>query len=81
MRDFNFYFFWIILAVYILAMFVLIPVNWIFGLIFLVVFIIQTVLSLINYFNSIWWPYHKVIDTDCIDIERVNIPSSIEGKT
>jgi len=81
MNDFKFYFFWVNLLVSIIASIILFPINWIFGLIFLITFVVQSIFAVLTYFDSIWWPYHKVIDTDCVDIEKVEIPSSTEGKS
>ncbi|MHA1293936.1 MAG: alpha/beta hydrolase family protein [Promethearchaeota archaeon] len=81
MHEFRFYFFWVILIVNILAtIFLFLYVHWIFGIIFLSILIIHSIDSLIIYFNSIWWPYHKWIDTSIVDIEKVEIPSSTEGQ-
>ncbi len=81
MKDVRIFFFFMVLVVNLIVMILLFPINWIFSLIFLIVFIIQSGLNIITYFDSIWWPYHKVIDSDCVDIQRIDIPSSTEGKT
>jgi len=55
-------------------------VNWIFGLIFLGILIIHSVDTIIVYCDSIWWPYHRWIDKNIVDIEEVKIPSSTAGQ-
>jgi dipeptidyl aminopeptidase/acylaminoacyl peptidase len=80
MNDYRIYFFLIVLVVNLIAVFILFPINWIFGFIFLIIYLVQSTIVVIIYLDSIWWPYYKWIDTDCIDIEEVKIPSSSEGQ-
>ncbi len=80
MKDFRFYFFFVELVVFTLAVILLFPIQWIFALIFLAVFLITAVSNVLLYFHYIWFPYHKWIDTSVVDIENVEIPSALDGK-
>ncbi len=81
MLEFRFYFFFIALTINILATILLFSLNIIFAIIFLVILIIQSFIVVLTYVDSILWPYHKMIDTSCIELERVKILASEHGKS
>ena len=73
------YFFFIIWVANIIAAILLFPVNWIFALVFLALFIIHSIVVIKTFMNSNLWHYRDWIDTTNVDIEKVEIPSSQDG--
>jgi len=69
----------VIFWIHLIATTILFSVNWYFGLIFLIALIVLSISDIILYLNYLWWPYHKFIDTSIVDIEKVEIPSTLEG--
>lgn len=69
-----------ILTVSIYANYLLFLINFIFGFLFLAVLIINTLSLLIIYSKYLCWPYHKWISTSLVNIQKVEIPSKIQGK-
>ena len=64
----------------IIAAALLISFNWIFGLIFLIIFAVNSVSSIMLYLKFLFWPYQDMVDTSLVDIEEVEVPSSTKGE-
>ncbi|MHA1438417.1 MAG: alpha/beta hydrolase family protein [Promethearchaeota archaeon] len=80
MKDYRLYLFpisWIFFAI---VAFYLFLYHWIISLIFTVILIVNIKATIKTYFHFLWWQYETWIDTSVVDIQKVKVPSTIEGK-
>jgi dipeptidyl aminopeptidase/acylaminoacyl peptidase len=80
MRDFRPYSFLLVTFVFITAAFLLRGVNWIFSLVFLICFVFTAIMAIQLYVYFLFWPYPSWIDTTQVTIQKVEVPSKIEGQ-
>jgi len=80
MKDFRFYSFFIILVVFSIATPIVASFNLIFGLIFLICFMLTAFITVQLYVNFLFWPFPSWIDLSQVSIREVKIPSKLEGQ-
>jgi hypothetical protein len=80
MVEYRIILFPIFAAISIIAAALLIALNWIFGLAFLVLFVANSISSILVYLKFLFWPYKDMVDTSLVDIKEVEVPSSTEGE-
>ena len=85
MKIYRFNIIWLIAIFYLVIgidLGLLIPglYGLILGIVFLAIAILHTGATLYYYFNYLWWPYHNWIDTDVVNIEKIEIPSTLPGE-
>ncbi|MHA1274998.1 MAG: alpha/beta hydrolase family protein [Promethearchaeota archaeon] len=80
MKDIRIYLFFIFVAIDVYAIIVLYQIAWILALIVLGILIYNSIDKLILYMRYLWWPYHRWISRNVVGIEKVEIPSALEGE-
>ncbi|TFF95023.1 MAG: alpha/beta fold hydrolase [Promethearchaeota archaeon] len=80
MKDFRFYLFPVLLIINIIAFMIIYPIQMVFSFIFLGVFVYMTIDWVYLFLSYTWWPYHKWISSNVVNIEEVEISSAIEGE-
>lgn len=80
MLDYRFYFYPISWIFFLVVGFYILNLNLIFGLIYFAFLIVSIKAGLNSYLKFLWWPYEKWIDTSVVNMERVKVPTTLEGK-
>ncbi|MHA1149947.1 MAG: alpha/beta hydrolase family protein [Promethearchaeota archaeon] len=80
MKDFREYLFPILLLVLLYAVFLIFPINFIFGWILLAAVLYLGIDVVFLYLNYIWWPYQNWISLNTVDIEDIEIETAKAGE-
>jgi len=80
MKDYRLYFFPISWIFFIIIAFYLFILNWIISFIFLGILLINIKVTIKTYLHYLWWQYETWIDTTVVNIQKVKVPTTLEGK-
>ena len=80
MKDFRFYSFFIILIVFSIATPIVASFNLLFGVIFIICFMLTAFITVQLYVYFLFWPFPSWIDKSQVSISEVEVPSKLEGK-
>ncbi len=81
MQVYRFNVMWFVLVFYLAISYLLWTIRWWLGFVFLGVGLLHGVATVYFYFMYVLFPSGKWIDTSTVNIERVEIPSALDGKS